>query len=126
MGSWKQALELSRRAVQLDPLCRGTQHPRARAGGRGQTDQAIACHREALRLNPRYVEALNSLGDVLHEQGTGARPLPLYQQAVDLNPRRPDSHSNLGFALLHSRQTAEAASRLPPARSPLPECAAHR
>ena len=35
----------------------------------GQLPEAIASYREALKLNPRYVEALINLGNALREQG---------------------------------------------------------
>lgn len=109
-GEIEEAMTCTQRAIALAPalsmahnnlgLLLAARAPRA----------AVASYREALRLNPGYVEALNNLGNVLREVGERREALSLYQRAVQLDPSRTDSHCNLGYALLDARRMTEAAA----------------
>ncbi|WP_293126260.1 tetratricopeptide repeat protein [Microcoleus sp. bin38.metabat.b11b12b14.051] len=91
----------------------------------GKIADAIACYQEALSLKPDFPQAwdnlgkaveetantekaiepgdlnsLNSLETALHDRGEFAAPLTGYSQAVEFNLANPESHLNLGLALL--------------------------
>ena len=51
-------------------------------------DEAIAAHREALRLNPDYAEAHNNLGLAL-SAGEGPRPSPNIARRSGSSPTTP-------------------------------------
>ena len=52
----------------------------------------------------RYIEALTNLGNALREEGQRSEALTAHQQAVELDPRRADSHTSLGYVQLESRR----------------------
>jgi tetratricopeptide (TPR) repeat protein len=66
----------------------------------GRLDEAVACYREALRLQPNYAVAHSNLGVALMEQGQLAEAAASYRQAVRLRPGLAQAHFNLGTALL--------------------------
>jgi tetratricopeptide (TPR) repeat protein len=65
----------------------------------GNTDLAIACFREAVRINPDYAEARNNLGRCLILTGNFDEALQQLQQAVHDDPRNIEAHVNLGWVL---------------------------
>ena len=54
--------------------------------GSRQLDEAIACYRRALELQPQFVEAHFNLGNALIEQGQIAEAMACFRRAVQLNP----------------------------------------
>lgn len=65
----------------------------------GDLTQAIACFREAARINPASVAALNNLATALQAQGDGAGALLHLRQALERAPHRALLHCNLGGLL---------------------------
>jgi len=90
----------------------------------GQREQAVASYRQALALNPNYVEALNNLGNLLRERGERREALALCRRAVDLDPGRAGSHGNLGHVLFELGQVDEAAASFRRAVALQPDSAA--
>ena len=76
----------------------------------GRTDDAVRAYREAIRLNPRYLEARINLGNALKERGAAADAIEAYRKALTLNPSHADVHNNLGVALKEQGQVQEAIS----------------
>lgn len=74
----------------------------------GRTGEAVHAYREALRLNPRYLEAQINLGNVLKERGAVADSIEAYRKALKLNPLHADVHNNLGVVLKEQGQMQEA------------------
>ncbi|MEG4317755.1 MULTISPECIES: tetratricopeptide repeat protein [unclassified Microcoleus] len=68
----------------------------------GNMAEAIDCYRRAIELKPGYINPLNSLAKVLHDRGQFAGAVTCYSQAVTFNVTHPESHLNLGLALLLS------------------------
>ncbi|MEG5080507.1 tetratricopeptide repeat protein [Microcoleus sp. AT8-B4] len=66
----------------------------------GNMAEAIDCYRRAIVLKPGYINPLTSLGSALHDRGQFADALTYYSQAVKFNVASPESHLNLGLALL--------------------------
>jgi tetratricopeptide (TPR) repeat protein len=66
----------------------------------GKMAEAIDCYRRAIELKPGYLNPLNSLASALHDRGFFADAVTCYSQAVKFNVGHPESHLNLGLALL--------------------------
>lgn len=77
--------------------------------GRRRFDEAEACYREAVRLDPGRPAAANQLGAFLGRRGRTAEAVPWFERAVAADPGDAAAHDNLGRALA-------ALGRLDPAR----------
>ena len=62
---------------------------------------------QAIRLNPN-ADTLNDLGIDLAERGEVAAAIPLFQQAIRLQPNRDKFYHNLGLAYLKQGRIGEA------------------
>jgi tetratricopeptide (TPR) repeat protein len=69
--------------------------------GNGKLEDAAACYRRAIELNPNHAEACNNLGFVFQAQGKLEEAVALYRQAVTLDPDLLMAHMNLGFGLIN-------------------------
>jgi tetratricopeptide (TPR) repeat protein len=74
----------------------------------GRVDEAIACFRRALDLDPKYLRAHTSLGGVLAEKGRVDEAIACFRRALDLDPKFVPAHNNLGVALQAKGQADEA------------------
>ncbi|HEY2461430.1 MAG TPA: winged helix-turn-helix domain-containing protein [Candidatus Acidoferrum sp.] len=107
----KQALQLLRRSVELDPNFaqawaaisnRSYAASRFGRGGRAMLDQSDAAAKRALALDPDHLEAALILSQNLAERGDLVNA---YQHAKTLVDRRPDSagaHHELGYVLRYA------------------------
>ncbi|MFM9265650.1 tetratricopeptide repeat protein [Tychonema sp. BBK16] len=66
----------------------------------GKLVNAIDCYYRAIELKPGYLNPLYSLASALHNRGQFADAVTYYSQAVKFNVASPESHLNLGLALL--------------------------
>jgi protein O-GlcNAc transferase len=64
----------------------------------GRFDEAAACYRAALALEPDFPAAHVSLGNLLNDQGRPKEALACFQSAIAVRPDYPDAHANLGNA----------------------------
>ena len=74
----------------------------------GQADEAAACCRRALAINPQHAQSLNLLGNILKDQKRLPEAIDCYERALRVDPRFCDALSNLGLALKDQGQVAEA------------------
>ena len=74
-----------------------------------ELDEAIRAYREALRLDPRHVEAHVNLGRLLHERGAVAEAARHYRKAASLRPADATAAYDLGVALQDLGRFEEAA-----------------
>jgi tetratricopeptide (TPR) repeat protein len=74
--------------------------------------EAVAAHREALRLKPDFPAAHNNLGAALRAQGRLAEAAAAYREAVRLKHDYPEAHCNLAAALRDQGRFREALASL--------------
>jgi tetratricopeptide (TPR) repeat protein len=65
-------------------------------------------YERALKLNPKYAEAINNLGTVYYAQKSYRRAIGQYRRALLLTPYSPSVLSNLGTAYFARKQYDEA------------------
>ena len=59
-------------------------------------DRARTSFDTAIKLNPKYPEAYNNMGTLLHSQGDLSRAEKMYKKALKLKPESPSTLKNLG------------------------------
>ena len=94
-------------ALWSDTVAQVPANPRARNNlgfaldAAGRTTDAVAQYRQALRLQPDYIDAHNNLGAALiNIPGGTSEAIAQYQEALRLKPDYPGVHYNLGNALM--------------------------
>jgi tetratricopeptide (TPR) repeat protein len=75
---------------------------------RGQWDEAIACFKKAVELDPKYASAHDELGYALSQKGQWDEAIACYKQAIKLDPKDAMAHANLGVGLHRKGQWDEA------------------
>jgi tetratricopeptide (TPR) repeat protein len=65
----------------------------------GRVEEAIACYREGIRLQPTRAEAHVNLGNALHQQGKAAEAASCYREALRHKPDLWQANLNLGNVL---------------------------
>jgi len=75
---------------------------------KGQVDEAIACYKKAIELDPKNATAQNNLGAALTRKGQVEEAIACHRKAIELDPKDASAHINLGFALAGKGQLDEA------------------
>ena len=75
---------------------------------KGQLDEAIACYKKAIALDPKLAAAQNNLGLLLKGNGQWEEAVACYKKAIELDPKLAKAHYNLGVALADKGQLREA------------------
>jgi tetratricopeptide (TPR) repeat protein len=75
---------------------------------KGQLDQAIEEHKEAIRLKPDYPQAHYELGAALEAKGRTDAAIAEYREALRLKNDYPEAHTNLGADLAAKGRLDEA------------------
>ncbi len=63
-------------------------------------DEAIACFKTAIELDPKFAEAHYNLGLAMYGKGQVDEAIACYNKAIELDPKYAVAHNNLGVALL--------------------------
>ncbi|MBI3682747.1 MAG: tetratricopeptide repeat protein [Acidobacteria bacterium] len=71
-------------------------------------DQARKQYERAIRLNPKYSEAINNLGTIYYARKNYRRAISYYRKAIGVSPNSASIHSNLGTALFARKKYEEA------------------
>jgi tetratricopeptide (TPR) repeat protein len=71
-------------------------------------DTAKKYYERAVKLNPKYAEALNNLGTVHYGQKRYRRAISTYKKALEIAPDSASIHSNLGTAHFARKKYKEA------------------
>src|SRR6266404_3820519 len=73
-----------------------------------QMDEARRNYEKALKLNPKYAEAINNLGTIYYAKRSFRRAVGQYNKALKLAPSSASIYSNLGTAQFARRKYKEA------------------
>jgi superkiller protein 3 len=74
----------------------------------GKADEAIACFRKAIALDPKNASAHTNLGIALQQRGKLAEAENAFRRAIVLDPKLAAAHLHLGNALRGAGRTDEA------------------
>jgi tetratricopeptide (TPR) repeat protein len=91
-----------------------------------QTDIAKRYYERAIKLEPRYAEAVNNLGTIYYSRKGYRRATKLYQRALRESPNSASILSNLGTAFFARKNYAKAAEIYEKALALDPEVFEHR
>lgn len=108
-GKEQQALEIFTRAQRLEPNSPKPHYYIASALERlDQPDSARAEYETAIRMDPKYVEALTGLGNLLRKQGKTKEGTEKLELAVKYNAKDAAALYSLGTAYLRDKEYDEA------------------
>lgn len=91
-----------------------------------QLDQARKYYEQAIRLNPKYSEALNNLGTIYYAKKSYRKSISYYNKALKLSPQSASIYSNLGTGYFARKKYKEAAEAYQTALKLDPEVFEHR
>ena len=60
-------------------------------------DEAIACYKKAIELDPKNAIAHTNLGNALHDKGQLDEAIACCKKAIELDPKLAIAHNNLGM-----------------------------
>jgi len=73
-----------------------------------QFDAAISSYKQALRINPNYVEVYNNMGIVLNDKGNPEDAIGSYKKALQIQPNFAEVHNGMGIALKNAGEPKAA------------------
>jgi tetratricopeptide (TPR) repeat protein len=126
---WRESIPLFERAIEVTGENALAQHNLASAyyqrNQPGDLERALAHYAEAVRIDPGYASAVNSLAGVLHKLGRTKEAIERWSQLLRIQPHATAALCNLCGALSQVGRLAEAEQRCSQAlrRSPEPACA---
>ena len=91
-----------------------------------QLDTAKKQYEKAIKLNPKYPEAINNLGAVYYAQKSYRRATSNYRKALRLAPQSASIYSNLGTAFFARKKYKEALEAYEQALALDPEVFEHK
>ncbi|HEY1684881.1 MAG TPA: tetratricopeptide repeat protein, partial [Tepidisphaeraceae bacterium] len=103
-GHPKEAAELIQRAIAQKPNAEFYFNLAGALNPAGQRDRAIDAMRQAISLNPKWIDAYANLGVMLHQSGQLDAAIAAFRQAIALHPQKFELYFNLGNALADSQQ----------------------
>lgn len=104
--SFEQAVRA--RASYPDTLPKGWNNLGLIAARQGQTNEAIRCFEESLKLSPQYVVALENLGNAYRQAHEWAKAQQTIEQALALKPDRAELYYSLGMVFAQTDQPERA------------------
>lgn len=91
-----------------------------------ELDQARKHYERAIKLNPKYAEAVNNLGTVYYAARSYRKAVKQYERALKIAPNSASIHSNLGTAWFARRNYKKASASYARALELDPEVFEHR
>jgi superkiller protein 3 len=67
--------------------------------GQGKLEEAIACYRRAIEIDPENAPAHTNLGSWLRDHGKLDESIACYRRAIEIDPEDATAHYNLGISL---------------------------
>jgi protein O-GlcNAc transferase len=110
-GDCELGICFSERAVALCPRSALFRTALATAlNGAGCHDRAAAEFKEALRLDPNYVEAWYNFGYSLRTRGLWQEAIACFERTIALAPKHPHARTNLGLVYVLTGRLEDAAA----------------
>ena len=75
-----------------------------------QLDAALKRYRQAIRLDPKFAEAINNAGTIYYARKQYGKAVKYYKRAIKLEPNSASIYSNLGLACYARKKDKEAAA----------------
>jgi tetratricopeptide (TPR) repeat protein len=126
-GYWRESIPLFERAIEVTGENALAEHNLAAAyyqrNQPGDLERALAHYAEAVRIDPGYASAVNSLAGVLHRLGRTEEAIQRWSQLLQVRPRATAALCNLCGALAQVGRLAEAEERCSQALRGKPESA---
>src|SRR4051794_21954870 len=91
-----------------------------------QIDEAKRHYERAIKINPKYSEAVNNLGTIYFAKKSYRRAINQYNKALKISPNSASIYSNLGTALFARKKEDEGFAAYQKALSLDPEVFEHR
>jgi len=91
-----------------------------------QIDEAKKYYEKAVKLNPKYSEAINNLGTIYYAKKSYRRAMNQYEKALKLSPNSASIYSNLGTAQFARKRYEQASISYRKALELDPEVFEHR
>ena len=91
-----------------------------------QLDNAKKSYQLAIKLNPKYSEALNNLGTMYYARKNYGKAITYYRKSLKLTPKSASIYSNLGTAYFARKKYQEATEAYQTALQLDPEVFEHR
>jgi len=91
-----------------------------------QMNEARRYYEQAIKLNPKYAEAINNLGTIYYAKRSYRRAIGQYNKALKLAPNSASIYSNLGTAQFARKKYEEASASYQKALALDPEVFEHR
>jgi tetratricopeptide (TPR) repeat protein len=91
-----------------------------------QLDMARKYYQQAIRINPKYSEAVNNLGTIYYARKQYRKAIKQYDKALKLAPTSASIYSNLGTAEFSRKKYKEASAAYQKALELDPEVFEHR
>jgi len=102
-GLWRNGIKLWSAVIEREPtrvpfayLLRGRAFEKE-----GQIDKATTDYTRAITLNPRFIEAYNSLGMIYGKARIYDQAIEIFSRAISLDPGRATSYNNRGRTYFH-------------------------
>ena len=100
--SFERAVKL--RASYPDTLANAWNNLGLLATREGNTEEAMRCFQEAVRLSPDHLIALNNLGNAYRCRKTGMQLRKTFERALEVSPDDPEANYGLAHGLCASRR----------------------
>ena len=110
-GHWNNSVVLFQHALAVTPdnyLAHDSLGLALAFGKEDRIPEAIEHFRQALRIKPDYVQALNNLGLAFEMADRLPEAIESFERVVRMDSDFADAQNNLGFALARADRTAEA------------------
>ena len=91
-----------------------------------QMNEASRYYQQAIKLNPKYAEAINNLGTIYYARRSYRRAIGQYNKALKLAPNSASIYSNLGTAQFARKKYEEASISYQKALALDPDVFEHR